>query len=84
MFPETESSWADNGDADSPMVSDPRNGGMLQWKDARAEFERLTRLQPRDLAAERAFIESRIEMIRQDPSLSEGQKATAIKLLRGE
>jgi hypothetical protein len=48
----------------------------------RAEFERLSRAVPRDLEAERAFIQGKIEMIRNDPHLSELQKESAIEHLR--
>ena len=50
--------------------------------DKRAEFERLSRQVPRDPEAERAFIESKIEMIRNDPALSETEKEKAVEELR--
>jgi hypothetical protein len=46
------------------------------------EFERLSRQVPRDPEAERAFIESKIEMIRSDPNLSQGEKERVIEELR--
>ena len=46
--------------------------------DRRAEFERLTRQSPRDEAAEQAFIESKMNMVRTDPSLSEEEKQRAL------
>ena len=48
----------------------------------RAEFERLSRQTPRDPEAERAFVESKIELIRNDPRLSEDEKKRAIEELR--
>jgi hypothetical protein len=52
--------------------------------DKRAEFERITRRSGRDEEAERAFMESKIRMIRSDPALSEEEKADAIRLLLGQ
>jgi hypothetical protein len=48
----------------------------------RADFERLSRQVPRDPEAERAFIESKIEMIRSDPYLSDADKERAIANLQ--
>ena len=50
--------------------------------DLRAEFERLSRQTPRDPEAERAFIESKLEMIRNDPTLSQAEKERAAEELR--
>jgi len=50
--------------------------------DERAEFERLSRQTPRDPEAERAFVESKVELIRSDPRLSEDEKKRAIEELR--
>ncbi len=63
-------------------LTDPRTGKSVPVADLRAEFERLSRQVPRDPQAERAFIESKIEMIRNDPTLSESQKEQAIEDLR--
>jgi hypothetical protein len=52
------------------------------FADLRAEFERLSRLTPRDPRAERAFIESKIELVRSDPRLSEAEKDRAIEDLK--
>ena len=60
-----------------------RSGGPLKVVDRRAEFERLSRLAPRDREAERAFIEGKLDMIRNDPRLSDEEKARAIARLRG-
>jgi hypothetical protein len=50
----------------------PPPGGRTA--DRRAEFERLTRQSGRDEKAERAFIESKMRMVRSDPNLSEEEK----------
>jgi len=44
----------------------------------REEFDRITAGVGRDPEAERAFVESKIEMIRTHPTLSEGEKTAAI------
>jgi len=61
---------------------DPETGKPAPMADMRAEFERLSRQVPRDPEAERAFIESKIEMIRTDSSLTEAEKERAIDELR--
>jgi len=73
-----------SGDADAglPRMTDPDTGKPAPVADMRAEFERLSRRVPRDRDAERAFIESKIEMIRNDPRLSEAEKQRAIEHLR--
>lgn len=50
--------------------------------DRRAEFERLTRLSGRDKEAERAFIDSKLRMVRSDPNLSESEKGRILKQLK--
>lgn len=50
--------------------------------DMREEFQKLSRQQPRNPAAERAFIESKIELARGDPRLSEAEKAAIIAELQ--
>ena len=57
-------------------------GGSPQVDDKRAEFERISRQQPRDAEAERAFVEGKIEMIRTDPNLSDEEKHRAIEEIR--
>ena len=70
--------------AEPPGMTDPRTGGPMETGDMRAEFERLSRQVPRDPEAERAFIESRIAMIRNDPNMSDAEKEQAIaELERG-
>lgn len=73
---------AGDAEAGSPRMTDPDTGKLVPVADMRAEFERLSHQVPRDPAAERAFIESKIEMIRNDPRLSEAEKERAIEQLR--
>ena len=58
-------------------------GDSVRVKDMRAEFERISRQQPRDEDAERAFIESKIELIRTAPNLTDEEKERAIREIRG-
>ena len=69
-------------EAGSLSLTDPGTGLPVPVADMRAEFERLSRQVPRDPEAERAFIESKIEMIRGDPNLSPTEKERAIQELR--
>jgi len=71
-----------NPEARSLSMIDPETGKPVPMADMRAEFERLSRQVPRDPEAERAFIESKIEMIRTDSSLTEAEKERAIDELR--
>lgn len=57
----------------------PPDGGRIA--DRRAEFERLTRQSPRDKDAERAFIESKMDMVRTDPNLTDEEKKRALEQL---
>ena len=66
----------------APRMTDPGTGNPVPVADLRAEFERLSRQVPRDPEAERAFVESKIEMIRGDPHLSKAEKERAIEALR--
>jgi hypothetical protein len=67
---------------------DPKTGRRLPPRDMRAEFDRITAGVGRDPEAERAFVESKIEMISTHPMLSEGEKKAAIaeleEKLKGE
>ena len=63
-------------------MTDPITRSPVPVADLRAEFERLSRQVPRDPEAERAFIESKIEMIRTDSNLTEAEKERAIDELR--
>jgi hypothetical protein len=58
----------------------PPDGGDIA--DRRKVFERLTRTSARDLEAERAFIEAKMDLVRTDPNLTEMEKAQAIEELR--
>jgi hypothetical protein len=64
------------------LPDDPITGRPIRGGDRRAEFERLSRENPRDLEAERAFIRSKIEIVQSDLSLSEDEKAKIIAELR--
>jgi hypothetical protein len=54
----------------------PPHGGKID--DRRAEFERITRRSPRDSQAERAFVESKMRIVRTDPKLSDEEKQRAL------
>jgi hypothetical protein len=57
---------------------DPMTGEPLPTADMREEFARRSRDAPSDPDAERAFAESKIDMIRTHPRLSETEKAAAV------
>lgn len=61
---------------------DPDTAQPVSVGDVRAEFERLSQQTPRDPEAERVFIESKVEIIRNDPNLSQYEKERAIEQLR--
>jgi hypothetical protein len=63
-------------------LPDPRKGGSMKVVDRRAKFARLSRLTPGNPEAERAFIEGKLEMIGNDPRLSDEEKARAIARLK--
>ena len=67
---------------DFPLPPSPDGAGSAPAGDMRAQFEALSRQTPRDLPAERAFLDHKIELIRSDPRLSEAQKEQAIAELR--
>ena len=50
--------------------------------DRRKEFERATRKSGRDEAAERAFIESKMALVRSHPTMTEHEKEKALAELR--
>lgn len=54
----------------------PPPGGKIA--DRRAKFRRLTRQSGRDVEAERAFIESKMQMVRGDPNLTEEEKRSLL------
>jgi len=64
---------------DSQRPPAPDGGDIT---DRREEFERRSRETPRDLEAERAFIEGKIDLVRSDPNLTEEEKTRAIADLR--
>ena len=70
------------GPAAPPGLTDPTTGLPAPAGDVRTEFERLSRQTRRDSEAHRAFVESKIELIRTDPRLSEDEKTRAIEELR--
>jgi hypothetical protein len=67
---------------------DPQTGKRVRTKDMREDFARISAGARRDPEAERAFVDSKIEMIRSHPMLSEAEKTAAIaeleKKLKGE
>jgi hypothetical protein len=65
--------------ATPPRLTDPTTGLPAPTADVRAEFERLSRQTPRDSEADRAFVDSKIALIRTDPRLSEDEKKQAIE-----
>ena len=58
----------------------PPDGGKIA--DRRAKFERLSRRSPRDDEAKRAFIESKMEMVRTDPNMTNEEKGRALEVLK--
>ncbi len=48
----------------------------------REDFERLSRETPRNLEAEHAFVEGKIDLVRSDPNLTEEEKTRVIADLR--
>jgi hypothetical protein len=64
--------------AEPPQFVDPHTGKPVTFADMRAEFERISAQTPRNPAAEHAFIESKIAMIRSDPRMTPDEKERAI------
>ena len=50
--------------------------------DERAEFERLSRTNPRPVEAERVFLQNRIALIENDLQLSDAEKQQAMAAIR--
>jgi len=73
---------------DSGELIDPKTGKRVPTRDMREEFARISARSGRDPEAERAFVESKLEMIRSHPMLSEAEKTAAIaeleEKLKGE
>ena len=63
---------------DSPPPP-PGGGGIV---DRRKAFQRLTEESGRDAEAERAFIESKMDMVRTDPNLTPEEKQRALEELK--
>jgi hypothetical protein len=66
---------------DSVEMIDPKTGKPVPTKDMRETFARVSARVGRDPAAERAFVEGKFEMIRSHPTLSDAEKAAAIREL---
>jgi hypothetical protein len=64
--------------ADSVELTNPETGERVPTRDMREEIARRSASQRGDPAAERAFVESKIEMIRTHPRLSDAEKQAAI------
>lgn len=60
----------------------PPPGGGGDILDRRKAFERLTRKSGRDEEAERAFIESKMELVRSDPNLTDEEKERELEKLQ--
>jgi hypothetical protein len=73
---------------ESGELIDPKTGKRVATRDMREEFARISARSGRDAEAERAFVQSKIEMIRTHPTLSEAEKTAAIaeleEKLKGE
>jgi hypothetical protein len=69
---------ADDPSPDSVELVDPQTGKRVPAADMRERFARRSVAAGRDRDAERAFVQSKIEMIRTHPTLSEAEKAAAI------
>jgi len=67
---------------DADDMIDPKSGERVPTKDMREQFARISAGARRDPRAERAFIDSKIAMIRSHPGLSEEEKAAAITELQ--
>jgi len=70
----------ENGDQRDEQAGNSMTGVTIV--DGRAEFEELTARTPGEPAAEQAFIEGKIDMVRSDPHLTEEEKAAAIEELK--
>jgi hypothetical protein len=65
-----------------PGARDPNTGRPASGRDVRAEFDRLSSATPIDYRARQAFLETKIEMVRNDPGLRAEDKAQAIQELQ--
>jgi hypothetical protein len=62
-------------------IVDPKTGKRVPTTDVRKKFARISAEAGRNPEAERAFINSKIEMIRRHPTLSEPERSAAISEL---
>lgn len=69
---------ADPPEDDSARPVDPGTGDLLPVADMREEFARLSREAPDQAEAHRAFVASKIGLIRTDRLLSKAQKEAAV------
>jgi hypothetical protein len=69
---------SDDPSPDAVELVDPATGERLPTADMRERFARTSADVERDPEAERAFVESKIEMIRTHPTLSEAEKEAAL------
>ena len=67
-----------------PPAPPPRSGAKqpVGFVDRRAEFERLAQTSPRDADAERVWLESKIDLVRRDPHMTEVAKQQLIARFR--
>jgi len=63
-------------------IEQPARNATAPIADVRDQFARKTKQKPEDEARARAFIESKLEMIRSDPNMTDAQKAAAIEEIR--
>jgi hypothetical protein len=67
---------------DDPVLVNPQTGLPAPAADLRAEFERLSKKTPCNPEELRAFLESKMELIRCDPRLSETERKQALDELQ--
>jgi hypothetical protein len=82
MEPEEEPPLPPDPESEPPRAADAESRQTPDVVDKRAEFERLSQQTPRDPDETRAFLESKIAIVRGDPHLSEEEKQRAIQELR--
>ncbi|MBS2961916.1 hypothetical protein KGA66_02570 [Actinocrinis puniceicyclus] len=70
--------------AQPPTGPDRDQRAVPGGHDKREEIARATRRTPRDLAAERAFLQNKIDIVRTHSTLTEAQKQQAIAGLQRE
>lgn len=65
-----------------PDPRDQKDRTSTDSVDRRKEFEKLLERKPSDLEAERAFLRSKIELVRLDPNLADEDKTRLIRELQ--